>query len=308
MLPFLQIQKIDSLLRDTTTLSVENISDKINSLSTMSSSELFTTLIGDFIKFGLKVLAALIVYAIGAWVIRRIKRGMMKLFERKGTEASLAGFLSSFVHITLVIILIVIVVGTLGINTSSFAAILASGGLAIGMAMSGTLQNFAGGIMILAFKPFKVGDYIEAQGYTGNVQSISITSTKLTTDDNKLVVIPNGALSNGSLNNYSATGVRRVEWKISISYGDDVSQARSLILELFSKDQRILNEPASPAVVLGQLADSSIIIYIRAWTDVSEYWSVYYYYNEVLYNELPKHGFSFPFPQVTISGTIAENR
>lgn len=299
MIPFLQLA-IDSLLRDTTTLSVESITNKISSFQEMTSSEIFTTLMNDFIKFGLKLIAAILIYIIGGWIIKRIKRGMKRLFARKGTEASLASFLSSLVNIVLIIILIVVVIGTLGISTTSLAAIFASGGLAIGMALSGTLQNLAGGVMILAAKPFKSGDFIEAQGYTGVVDSISITATKLTTMDNKLVIIPNGSLANGSLKNYSSTGIRRVDWTISISYGDDFDVAKKVILDMLSKDKRILAEPDVPAVLLGELADSSINIFVRAWVSVENYWEVFFDYNELYYKELPKNGLNFPFPHLTI--------
>lgn len=299
MIRFLQIP-IDSLLRDTTTLSVENISGKLSSFQNMTGPEILSTLVEDFIKFGLKFLAAILIYLIGACIIKRIKRWMKRVFDKKGTEASLSGFLTSLVNIILIVTLVVIVVGTLGISTTSLAAILASGGLAIGMALSGTLQNLAGGVMILASKPFKVGDYIEAQGYTGTVDSISITSTKLTTVDNKLVIIPNGGLANGSLKNYSSTGLRRVDWTVSISYGDDFDKAKEVIISMLSKDARVLNSPDAPAVLLGELAESSINVFVRVWVDVNDYWNVFYYYNEMFYKELPKHGLNFPYPHITI--------
>lgn len=303
---FLQLAAIQAQIDSTKTAVVDsipilgNMSQKISSYQNMNASEILHSVLSDFVSFGLKVIAALAIYLIGAWIIKRVKRGMRKLFEKRGTEPSLAGFVTSLVNVGLIVLLIVIVIGTLGINTTSFAAILASGGLAVGMALSGTLQNFAGGIMILAFKPYKVGDYIEAQGYSGTVKSIAITSTRLLTVDNKMIVIPNGALSNSSINNYSSMDKRRVDWSVSISYGDDFDVAKKVIIDMLSKDKRILKKPAVPLIVLGEMADSSIVIYVRAWVKSSDYWDVFFEYNEQFYKELPQHGLNFPFPHITL--------
>ena len=173
----------------------------------------------QLIQFGFKVLAALLIYIIGAWIIRRIKRGLERLFLRKRTDRAMASFITSLVSILLTIILIVITIGTLGVNTSSLAALLAAGGLAIGMALSGTLQNFAGGLMIMAFKPFKAGDYIEALGYAGTVTDVTIVGTHLVTFDNRKVILPNGALSGGNIVNYSYFPLRRIDITVSVEYG-----------------------------------------------------------------------------------------
>lgn len=256
------------------------------------------------IHFGFKVLAAIAIYAIGAWLIRKIKGMLGRFFRRKDTDKALASFVTSFTSITLTVILIIVTVGTLGINTTSLAALLAAGGMAIGMALSGTVQNFAGGIMILAFKPFKAGDFIEAQGYSGTVTAVSITSTSLVTTDNRTIIIPNGALFNGSINNYSRNPVRRVEWNISVEYGTDAKACADNLLRLIKADTRVIDSTtpgaADPSVVLSQLGDSAIVFLVKAWVKREDYWDVLYDYNSTVYTELPKLGISFPFPQLDV--------
>ena len=194
------------------------IDQTIKTLMQTPVDQLISTGLDYGLKLGTKILAAIIIYLVGAWVIRKIKRIVQKICEKRSLDASLTSFLLSFTSISLSILLIVTTISVLGVDTTSFVALLAGSGVAIGMALSGTLQNFAGGIMILIFKPFKVGDYIEAQGYDGTVTSIEITATHINTPDNKKIILPNGALSNGTINNYSTTGVRRCNWDISIPY------------------------------------------------------------------------------------------
>ena len=209
--------------------------------------ELVEEMVTSFIKFGIKVLVALVIYFIGAWLIRKFKRVIAKAFTKRGADATLTSFIQSLVTAVLWIILIMVMISTLGINTTSLAALLAAGGMAIGMAMSGTVQNFAGGLILLAFKPFKAGDYIEAQGYAGVVQAINIVSTKILTVDNREIIIPNGALSNGNINNYSARTLRRVDLKIGLPYGCDANEVRTAMMDIVRKDERILdNETPDP--------------------------------------------------------------
>ena len=258
----------------------------------------------DAIQFGLKVLAALAVYFIGAWLLKLIKRGMQRMFLRRKTDKTLATFLTSFVSFLLTIILIITTVSTLGVNTTSLAALLAAGGMAIGMALSGTVQNFAGGIMLLAFKPFKVGDFIEAQGYSGTVSEMSIVSTKIVTTDNRVVSLPNGALSNGTINNFSRKPIRRVEWKISMEYGTDSDACMALLLQLLKEDKRVLTAKfkgaADPFVAVSGLEESAVVFVIRAWVESADYWNLFFDYNNRVYTELPKRGFKFPFPQLDV--------
>lgn len=276
------------------------LSEKLSELAKMEPSELVATLGESLVKFSLKVVVAILIYALGMFLIKRIKKATNRIFDKRNVEISLRKFLTSIINVLLIILLIVTIIGILGINTTSFAALLASGGVAIGLAVSGTMQNFAGGIMILAFKPFKIGDYIEAQGYAGVVSDISITTTVLKTTDNKAIILPNGSLSNGTINNYSACSKRRVDWRISISYGDDFEKAQKLLLELLNSDKRVLSDPAPVQVVLGEMADSAVVIYARAWVNSEDYWDVYFDYNKKFYEIMPENGFTFPFPQIQI--------
>ncbi len=294
---FLQPQNIPA---DSIKVPAKIIDETIKTVLQTPLDQLILTGIDHAIKIGEKILAALIIYIVGAWLIRKSKKLLRKIFIKRGVDPSLASFLLSFVSITFSVLLIITVISILGVDTTSFVALLAGSGLAIGMAMSGTLQNFAGGIMILLFKPFKVGDYIDAQGFSGTVQSIEITTTHITTPDHKTVILPNGALSNGSINNYSATGTRRCDWNIGISYGDDVAKAKEVILNIIKNHPAIINTPAEPVAVLSNLADSAVIITARAWVNSENYWTLFYEVNETVYNELPKNGINFPFPQMDV--------
>lgn len=252
------------------------------------------------VPFGLKVLTAIIIYAIGSWLIRKSKKLTRAMMEKKEVDPSLRGFILSFISVTLTILLVLVIIGVLGVNTTSFAALLAAGGVALGMSLSGTLQNFAGGIMILLFKPFKVGDFIESSGYMGTVRDIRITNTFLTTPDNRMVIAPNGSLSNSVINNFSRTGVRRAEWKFGLSYGDNLPAAKELILKIINEDSRVLNEPAPPFAALDQMADSAIIIVARCWVKTEDFWDLYFKVNEQIYQRFPQEGFNFPFPQMDV--------
>ena len=254
-----------------------------------------------FVQFGLKILAALLIYIIGAWIIRRIKRGMQRIFEKRQTEKAMSTFISSFVSIVLTIVLIVLIVSTLGVNPTSIAALLAAGGMAIGMALSGTLQNFAGGLMIMAFKPFKAGDYIEAQGYAGTVTDVTIVGTHLLTFDNRKVILPNGALSNGNIVNYSSFPLRRIDITVNLAYGTDAAACIAKLTEIVREDPRFLDESTpgakDPIIAVQKLDSSSVVFLIRAWVMTPDYWPAWFDLNERIYTELPLAGFHFPFPQ-----------
>lgn len=281
------------------TLAVE-ISETIHKLSTMSGQEIWTSVANTLIKWGLKVVAAMLLYIVGAWLIRRVKKMLRRIFEKRKIEKSLASFTVSFVNISLTVLLFVIVVTLLGVPSSTFAALLAAGGLAVGMALSGTLQNFAGGIMLLLFKPFKAGDYVEIGGYSGTVDAINITTTQIHTTDNKIIFLPNGSVSNNNIQNYTASEVRRVEWSISVSYGDDADHGIKLMKEYLNNDPRVLQEPEPPFAALAQLGDSAIILIARAWTKSSDYWNLFYDINKLIYNDFPKQGMTFPYPQLDV--------
>lgn len=275
----------------------------VEKVTTTPADVLLKELGNDALQFGLKVLAALAIYFIGAWVIKRIKKLLGNIFERRKTDKAIASFTMSLVSISLTIILIILTVGTLGVNTTSLAAILAAGGMAIGMALSGTVQNFAGGIMLLVFKPFKAGDFIETQGFSGTVSEVNIVSTKLTTTDNRVIVLPNGSLSSGTINNISQNPIRRLEWKIGVEYGSDIDVARKVILEILNKDSRVLHRkdaPDEPYIRLSALLDSSVEIQARCWVRTDDYWDLLWEVNERIYKELPKNGIDFPFPQLDV--------
>ncbi len=275
----------------------------VEKVTTTPADVLLKELGSDALQFGLKVLAALAIYFIGAWVIKRIKKLLGNIFERRKTDKAIASFTMSLVSISLTILLIILTVGTLGVNTTSLAAILAAGGMAIGMALSGTVQNFAGGIMLLVFKPFKAGDFIEAQGFSGTVSEVNIVSTKLTTTDNRVIVLPNGSLSSGTINNISQNPIRRLEWKIGVEYGSNIDQARKVILGILNADARVLHgkdAPDEPNVKLSGLLDSSVEIQARCWVRTNDYWDLLWEVNELIYKELPKNGIDFPFPQLDV--------
>ena len=275
----------------------------VEKVTTTPADVLLKELGSDALQFGLKVLAALAIYFIGAWVIKRIKKLLGNIFERRKTDKAIASFTMSLVSISLTILLIILTVGTLGVNTTSLAAILAAGGMAIGMALSGTVQNFAGGIMLLVFKPFKAGDFIEAQGFSGTVSEVNIVSTKLTTTDNRVIVLPNGSLSSGTINNISQNPIRRLEWKIGVEYGSDIDVARKVILEILNKDSRVLHgkdAPDEPYIRLSALLDSSVEIQARCWVRTDDYWNLLWEVIDLIYNELPKNGIDFPFPQLDV--------
>ena len=266
--------------------------------------ELIEEMVTSIIKFGLKLIIALVLYLIGAWLIRKFKNVIARAFTRRGADATLTSFIQSLVTAVLWILLIMCMIGMLGINTTSLAALLAAGGMAIGMAMSGTVQNFAGGLMLLAFKPFKAGDYIEAQGFAGIVKSINIVSTKIVTLDNREVILPNGALSNGTINNYSANPIRRIDLTVNVSYGSDADAVKTELMRIVIENEKTLNAETpgaeDPTVVLSDLKDSSVEFLIRVWVRSSDIREVRYALTETIYKELPANGISFPFPQLDI--------
>lgn len=263
------------------------------------------SLLGEqLLHFGLKVLAALVIYGVGAWIIGLIRKSVKMGHIRRNTEPTLASFTESLVSISLWIILILLVIGALGVNTTSLAALLAAGGMAIGMALSGTVQNFAGGIMLLIFKPFKVGDFIEALGYSGTVTELTIVSTKLTTTDNRVIILPNGALSGGNINNINKKELRRVDLDVSVSYGSDAREVKDAILGIIRQQPLFVDQTtpgaADPFVALKTMADSGIVFVVRAWVKAPDYWTAYFWLNENIYTQLPLKGISFPFPQMDI--------
>lgn len=366
------LQSIPLLPDSLTTTASQTAADTagdLKLLKTLSIEDLLNKLAHTMVDFAFHLAIAILVFYLGRFIIRRLYSFVAGVLSRRRVDTSLTTFILSLVRIVLYFILVVTVIGILGINTSSFIALFASAGVAIGMALSGTLQNFAGGVLILLLKPYKVGDYIETQGYAGRVTEIQIFSTIICTYDNKSIIIPNGGLSTGTINNWSRESYRRIDWTISISYGDNVDTARNAILDIMKADNSFvqstfeadmelrklsqesaatdtlntegdtgqpkrrswisrhfrrhrkkvkehlapdnyteespaaeakMKENREPVVVVSELADSSVVLTIRAWALASDYWTLFYKYNEVFYNLLPQKGVHFPFPQLDV--------
>lgn len=292
------VSEVTQSIQDTTV--VNEMTHSLKTVVTTPVSEWLPQLVHDYlIPLGLKILAAIVVFFVGRLIIKLVKRWMANGLMSKHGDATVHSFLSNLVSVLLYFILIVSIISILGINTSSLVALLASAGLAIGMALSGTLQNFAGGVMIVMFRPFKVGDYISAQGFEGKVSEIQIFNTHLLTVDNKEVILPNGALSTGVMTNFSKQGTRRVDWVFSMAYGDDYDKAKALLLRLCAEDARIMKEPA-PFVELLKLNDSSVDLTVRAWADAADYWPVFFAMNEKVYKAFAQEGLHIPFPQMDV--------
>lgn len=358
MFPYSILAQIPTALVD----SLETVEqEKAAAWRSLPLDEAVDKFVSGLIELAINILIAAIVFYVGKFIIKKIYNFVLKLLLKRSVDISLTTFLLSTVKMVLYFILIVTVIGILGIETTSFLALFASAGVAIGMALSGTLQNFAGGVLILLLKPYRVGDYIEAQGFAGTVKEIQIFHTIITTADNKAIIIPNGGLSTGSVNNYSREEYRRVDWSIGISYGNDVDVARKTILAMLLNDDRVVKQyieddkaarhideqqqsteeqPAddkpkgfwarlfsrhkerveswrqahakstpqiilpkadcAPVVFLENLADSAVQLKVRAWTRSEFYWGLFFDMNERFYNELPKAGIEFPFPQLDV--------
>lgn len=301
--------KISTLLQavpaDTLNAVQAEIAAVAEKLTTTPPSELLKDLIDSAVAFGLKVIAAFVIYFIGAWLIKKIKKILTRIFEKRQTDEAIASFIQSIVSIAMTIMLIIITIGALGIDTTSIAALLAGGGMAIGMALNGTVQNFAGGIMIILFKPFKADDFVEVGGYSGTVEEVSITSTKLRTTDNRIIIIPNGVISNGTINNYSHMPLRRLDLTVDVEYGTSAEKTCEAVSELIKADTRILTSSvegaADPFVALSALKDSSIQFVIRVWVKSEDYWNVNFDLIAKIYEELPKKGINFPYPKLDVN-------
>lgn len=256
-------------------------------------------LIDSGLSAGKHIIAAVVIFIVGRFLIRLLNRLVASILLRRHIEESVQTFLSSLVNIILTILLIITVIGALGVNTTSFAALIASAGVAIGMALSGNLQNFAGGLIILLFKPYRVGDFIDVNGVQGTVREIQIFHTIILTPDNKAVYLPNGSTSSATITNYSREDKRRIEWTFGIDYGEDVNRARTAILSVITADTRILPDPA-PFVAVGGLSDSSVDIIVRVWVPTEEYWNVYFDMHQRVYETFNEQKINFPYPQQTV--------
>ena len=257
------------------------------------------SLLDHGMQLGYTLIKALIVFMVGRLLINLVNKLVIKILSKRNIDTSIKTFVGSLVNVSLTILLIISVVGALGVQTTSFAALLASAGVAVGMALSGNLSNFAGGLIILLFKPYRVGDYIEAQGIGGTVQGIQMFHTIINTADNKVIYIPNGSLSSGVVTNFSKQPLRRVDWTIGVEYDTDYDRVKQVIEQVLAQDARILNEPA-PFIALAALADSSVNITVRAWVKKEDYWGVFFDINQAIYATFNREGIGFPFPQLTV--------
>ena len=260
---------------------------------------IITTLWDLAIKYGLILLLALVTLVIGLWIIKVIIKAIGRNMEKRDVDPTLRQFLGALLGMILKILLIISVISMIGIEMTSFVAILAAAGFAIGMALSGTLQNFAGGAMLVIFKPFKAGDFIEAQGYTGTVKEIQIFNTILKTPDNKTIIIPNGGLSTGSITNFSTEPTRRVDFTFGIGYNDDIDKSKAVIEGLIKADGRIFKDPA-PFIAVSELADSSVNFVVRVWANSGDYWGIFFDLTEKVKKSFDKEGISIPFPQTDV--------
>lgn len=273
-----------SLLSAASVINVENLLDR---------------LLNYGIELGKSLLAALVIYIVGRFIIKYILRFITSLMVKRKVEVSVQTFLRSLLKIVLNLILAFAIISKLGVETTSFAALLASAGVAIGMALSGNLSNFAGGLIILVFKSFKVGDYIDAPGGSGTVKEIQIFHTLIATTDNRMIYIPNGSLSSNAVTNYNKQETRRLEWVFGVEYGEDVQKVRAVLQRIVDADPRILTTPA-PMIVLKTLNASSVDVMVRVWTKTEDYWDVMFEVNELVYDTFNKEGIGFPFPQLTV--------
>ena len=292
---------MNALIKSDTTMTGQAV-QFFKNMSGMTSEDIFGFLIKNILTIGLKVLIAIAIYFIGRRIVKYIVKLTKILLIKREVDVSLRSFVLSFVNISLTATIFMVIIGVLGIDTTSLVALFASAGLAVGMALSGTLQNFAGGILILFLKPFKVGDFIETQGQVGTVKSIQLFNMMINTPDNKTIIIPNGGVANNIINNYSKEDTRRVDWSFGIAYGDSYDKAKEILLTLCKEDKRILigTDTTEPFIALGALADSSVNITVRVWVLTVDYWDVFFDMNEKVYKTFSEQGINIPFPQMDV--------
>ena len=270
-------------------------------------SQLWMQVQGVVTDWGIKVLAAVAIFIIGRWVAMAVRKGVRRMMEKGGVDPIIIGFVGSIVYIALLAFVVIAALGQLGIQTTSFIAILGAAGLAVGLALQGSLANFAAGFLMIIFRPFKVGDFVEAAGVAGVVKDMQIFTTTMKTGDNKTIIIPNAKISGDNIINYSAEENRRVDMTVGVAYDADLSKVRDVLNDIISKDERIMADPA-PLIVVGELADSSVNFIVRVWTRTGDYWAVNFDMNETIKNRFDEAGIGIPFPQRDIhivSGSAA---
>jgi len=259
-------------------------------------SQLWTQVQDVVAVWGLKVIAALAIFIIGRWIAMMVRRGVRSMMEKSGADPIIIGFVASIAYIGLLAFVVIAALGQLGIQTTSFIAILGAAGLAVGLALQGSLANFAAGFLMIIFRPFKVGDFIEGAGVAGVVEAIQIFTTTLRTGDNKTIIIPNAKLAGDNITNYSAKETRRVDMTVGVAYDADLSKVKNVLTDIISKESRIHADPA-PQVAVAELADSSVNFVVRVWTDTADYWGVKFDITETIKNRFDEEGIGIPFPQ-----------
>lgn len=298
---YLQANTTPVNISDSIKVATENIIHNIKE----DPDTFFHELGQDAIQFGIKIIAALVIFLVGIWLIRLISKWMRRSFDRRKVEKTVSSFVCSFSSIALYVLLVVITISTLGVNTTSIAAILAAAGVAIGVSLSGTLQNFAGGLIILIFKQFKAGDFIDAQGCSGTVIDVTMAYTRIRTVDNRVIIIPNGALINGTIDNYSVNPIRRVEWNVNVEYDSDIDVCMKTLYDIIGTDKRILDSStagaADPTVVLSSLNHDDISFVMRVWARSEDFWDLFYDINKAIYIKLPQAGISFASKRMDVT-------
>lgn len=249
-----------------------------------------------FVFYGVKVIAAIVIYVIGRWIAKLFERIVDKILTKRDVDPTIASFVGKFTYIGLLVFFILAALAQLGIQTTSFIAVIGAAGLAIGLALQGSLANFAAGFLLLIFRPFRLGDYIEGGGTAGTVEKIQLFTTQLKTPDNKTVIVPNSGMTGGNIVNYSSKGTRRVDMVFGIGYSDDIDRARTVIEEVIASDERILKEPA-PVVAVHELGDSSVNFVARPWVNAADYFAVLWDFTEKVKKRFDEEGISIPFPQ-----------
>lgn len=247
-------------------------------------------------EYGLRVIAAIVILLLGLWLAKRLSRLLVVALEKKNTDATLTGFLSSMVYGALVVFVVIAAVGKLGVQTTSFVAVIGAAGLAVGLALQGSLSNFASGVLLILFKPFKAGDFIRAGGESGTVVEVGILTTELKTPDNVQIIMPNSELMGGAITNVSAHPTRRVDMTVGVGYSDDLNKARQIMADLLEADERVLKEPAT-TIAVANLGDSSVDFVVRPWVNSADYWNVKFDFTKAVKEAFDAQGISIPFPQ-----------
>lgn len=295
---FLQTENIDNLIVPDS-VQKARFEQAVKELANLDVKVIWQEMMEWIIWTGIKVCISLVIFYVGRWILTRLINIVDAFLTRRNIDASLHSFGKTATKVIGYIVIFIVIFNVLGFESSSVLAVFASMGLAVGMALSGTLQNFAGGILILVLRPYRIGDYIEAQGVSGTVVDIRLFTTMIHTADKKTIYIPNNSISTSIINNFSTSKTRRCSWKVSVSYGDNYDEIRTAMLDIITRDSRALTDPA-PYVRIDALADSAVVIEARAWVNNADFWGFYDDVTEAFYKELPKHGANFPFPQLDV--------